>query len=153
MIRAIVAMDDHRGIARDGLIPWKIQADLKHFRITTEGHDVIMGYHTYQRLTKPLRNRRNYVWCRKGTTLTDGFIPVHDLQEFLERADDLWVIGGEAMYQETLPVCDELHITFVQGYFHCDRFFPDYESQFVCRSRSAWDDSTPACSWSIWQRT
>lgn len=147
-------MDEHQGIAREGVIPWNIQADLKHFRLSTEGYDVIMGHDTYKRLTKPLRNRRNYVWCREGTMLEDGFLPVYDLDGFLKTTTDVWVIGGEATYREALPLCHELHITVVRGDFHCDQFFPAYEDQFVCISQTTIgaSESIPGCVWSIWQR-
>lgn len=154
MIRAIVAMDDRRGIARDGFIPWDIPGDRKYFRDQTEGQIVLMGYRTYAGFSDgPLPNRRNYVWCRPGTVLHDGFIAVHDLEEFLETNPDTWIIGGAGLYTETLPVCGELYITHVDGDFHCDRFFPDItEFEQISRSEPTTENGF-TFSFSVWKPT
>ena len=60
-IIAIVAMDEHRGIGKDGKIPWHIAEDFKHFKETTLGYPIIMGRKTYDSIGRPLPGRRNIV--------------------------------------------------------------------------------------------
>lgn len=137
MIRAIVAMDDHRGIAIGQRIPWHISTDQKRFQQITSGQNVIMGYHTYQTLSHPLRNRRNYVWCSQGAILREGFEPVYTLDGFLQNAPrDLWVIGGGELYTRALPQCDELYITRVTGDYNCTVFFPEFNHTFYLDNES-----------------
>ncbi len=152
MIRAIVAMDSQQGIARDGVIPWDIPLDKQYFRDQTEGQTVLMGYQTYVSFSDgPLPNRRNYVWCRPGTVLEDGFTAVHSLDEFLQTNPDTWIIGGAGLYAEALPACDELYITHVEGDFHCDRFFPDITGFEQSSNSEPITENNFTFSFSVWK--
>lgn len=132
MIRAIAAMDERRGIARHNTIPWHIPADLAYFRAQTMGHIVLMGAKTYDTLANPLPNRRNVVASRTLQAVRQGFELVHDVPAFLREAtEDVWIIGGAVLFEATLADCDELYITQVNGDFSCDRFFPEYQSDFT----------------------
>ena len=67
----VVAMDEERGIGKQGTLAWRLPADLKHFKeITTEVKDmkkqnaVIMGRKTWESLPekfRPLPQRLNIV--------------------------------------------------------------------------------------------
>ena len=100
MIRAIGAVDDRLGLGTDDGIPWKVPADVEHFRATVASSDVLMGYATYVEFEQPLPGGTNFVATRRGSTLRDGFVPVADLDSFLaERVGaELWIIGGAKVY-------------------------------------------------------
>ncbi|TXG76744.1 hypothetical protein E6P97_03040 [Patescibacteria group bacterium] len=150
MIRAIVAMDDCRGIAIGQKIPWDAPDDRRHFRALTINSTVLMGYRTYETLLKPLTRRRNVVWCRQGSILKDGFEQIHDLAAFLHHQEiDVWVMGGGGLYQEALPYCEELHITQLAGDYHCSVFFPKFEDQFEQVGRKV---EAPNRTYTIWRR-
>lgn len=53
-IIAIAAMAKNRVIGNDGVIPWRISEEFKHFKETTLGHPIIMGRVTYLSIGKPL---------------------------------------------------------------------------------------------------
>lgn len=129
MIRAIVALDLHRGIAKDGKIPWDLPEDRQYFKEKTAGAVVLMGRGTYHTLTAPLPGRTNLVLTHKKR-LRPGFIAVRDLVLVIESYPDLWIIGGADVYAQALPYCQELYITHVAGDYACDRFFPAYKSMF-----------------------
>ena len=79
-IKAIMAMDKN-GIVGNGLeLPWKNDPDTKwdmaNFKKLTTNHIVLMGYHTYESLKKPLKNRLNLVCGRVSDT--DEFYSVKD---------------------------------------------------------------------------
>ncbi|MGA3146317.1 MAG: dihydrofolate reductase [Acidimicrobiales bacterium] len=141
MIRAIGAVDDRLGLSTDDGIPWKVPADVEHFRATVASSDVLMGYATYVEFEQPLPGGTNFVATRRGSTLRGGFVPVADLGPFLaQRVDaELWIIGGAKVYAETLPAVGELWLTRVQGDFGCTKFFPPFESNFELVS----DDPSP----------
>jgi dihydrofolate reductase len=132
LIRQIAAIDSRRGIATDSGIPWKLPGDSAYFREKTERGLIVMGRTTYDEFAAPLHHRDNYVLSRTSTPLRPGFLAVSELDQ-LRRAhpdDDIWVIGGAAVYAETIGQAEELLLTQVQGDFHCTKFFPPYRDAF-----------------------
>jgi len=140
MIRAIVATDSKRGIADDHGIPWqgKVPSDAAWFREKTmTGGLILMGYGTYTEFSSPLHGRENFVATHRPEPLRDGFSKVADARKFLqETTEDVWNIGGAALFTETLDLNDELYITKLQGDFDCTKFFPEYEQLFELASES-----------------
>lgn len=130
MIRAIVALDLNRGIAKDGKIPWDLPEDRQYFKEKTMGAVVLMGRGTYDTLPGPLPGRTNLVLTHT-TSLRQGFIPVKDLAQALQQYPNLWIIGGAEIYAQALPFCEELFITHIPGNYDCDQFFPDFQSQYT----------------------
>ena len=67
-VSMIVAMAANRAIGLNNRMPWRLPADLKHFKATTIGCPVIMGRKTFESilasLGKPLPGRRNIVITR-----------------------------------------------------------------------------------------
>src|SRR4030066_2268563 len=51
----------NRVIGRDNTLPWRLPADMRHFRELTTGHPVLMGRKTFESLGRPLPNRTNLV--------------------------------------------------------------------------------------------
>jgi len=140
MIRSIVAIDEKRGMANNGGIPWqgKIPSDTAYFREKTlSGGIILMGYGTYAEFKQPLHERKNFVATHKVEPLRDGFNKVHDAREFLQQAtENVWNIGGAALFEDTLDLNDELYVTKLQGDFDCTKFFPEYEDTFKLVSES-----------------
>lgn len=141
MIRFIVAIDTHRGMANEQGIPWQGQlpTDTHFYRDETEGHTMLMGYNTYLEYTKAPPKRRSVVAVAPGTPpLRPGFETVTDARKFLqETTEDIWVIGGAGMFTETLDLADELYITQLQAEFPCTKFFPEFHKQFELALESA----------------
>ncbi len=136
MIRLIAAMDNDRGIAGEHGIPWqgKIPTDTKYFRAETAEGAIVMGFRTYEELSDPLHDRKNFVVSRPGTSsLRPGFVVVPDLDEFLHQHSHelVWVIGGAVVFERSMSLEDELFITQLDAEFVCTKFFPEYESHFV----------------------
>ncbi len=65
-VSLVVAMTPERVIGRDGTLPWRLPADLRHFKRLTLGHAVIMGRRTFESIGKPLTGRTNIVLSRQG---------------------------------------------------------------------------------------
>jgi dihydrofolate reductase len=132
-IRLIAAIDTQRGIATDSGIPWKLPGDAAYFREMTSRGQILMGRSTYDEFAAPLHGRENFVLTRHPGPLRDGFQAVASLDQL--RANnpdqDIWVIGGAAVYATTIEEADELLITQVRADFHCTKFFPPYQGQFV----------------------
>lgn len=132
MIRHIVALDNTRGIARQGSEPWNLPTDLTYFSEQSKSHGgiVLMGRKTYDSIGRPLPDRQNFVLTRQGDFRAPGVETVHDLQSFLRQHKDVWVIGGAELFALTLAEADELYITEIEQDFGCDVFYPEYQTSF-----------------------
>ena len=47
--------------------------------------------------------------------------------------DTLWICGGEQIYRQAMPYCDEVVLTHVAGSYDGDTFFPPFEEAFEMR--------------------
>ena len=137
MIRFIVAVDQNLGMAKNGRQPWHLPTDEQYFLQQTQkyGGVVVMGRTTYEAIGHPLKERRNIVLSRTERHI-EGVENATDLQQALRTADDIWVIGGAAIFAQTLQFADELYVTRIEADFECDQFFPKFEQNFDLASKS-----------------
>ncbi len=146
MIRQIAAMDSRRGIATESGIPWKLPGDTAYFHEQTARGLILMGWATYNEFAAPLHGRENFVLTTGPGPLRTGFRAIGSLDKLVtaNRGDDVWVIGGAAVFAETINEADELFLTQVVGDFDCTKFFPPYQTDFrlVTRSDSHRDGDT-----------
>ncbi len=129
-ITLIAAIGPDRVIGRDGDLPWRLPADLAHFKRMTLGHTVLMGRKTFDSIGRPLPKRRNLVLTGSPDRLPEGVHGVASVAEAIECAADeteLFVIGGAEVYRLFLDSADRLVITEVEGAFTGDTFFPEID--------------------------
>lgn len=153
MNRAIIAIDDKRGLADEKGIPWDLLTDRRYYRAKLCSGLVLMGYSTYILLRGPMDGRDNYVATRQGGKLRPGFIAVKDARQFLQNAQqDVWNIGGAGLITTTLDLMDQLFITRVEGDFHCTKFIPPFEKNFVLVDQSPTkEENGTKFRFEIWQ--
>lgn len=96
----------------------RIPMDQKFFRETTTGKVVVMGRKTLESFPNglPLKNRTNIVLTHNPAYQVKDAIVVHSMEELhreLEKYDtnDVYVIGGQKIYEQLLDECDVAHIT------------------------------------------
>ena len=120
-------------IGRAGRLPWHLPADMRRFRELTTGHAVVMGRKTFESLPdrfRPLPNRRNLVLTSRGDYDVSGIETFQSLQAALAAAGgDCFVIGGEQVFREALPVADRLYLTRVRAEVEGDAFFPALDKE------------------------
>jgi dihydrofolate reductase len=131
-LAAIVAMASNRVIGRDGTLPWHFPEDLKFFKRTTLGHPILMGRATFESIGRPLPGRQNIVL---SSTLAprDGITLIRSLTELPSLCPDLqriFVIGGARLFEELLPFCSELFLTFIDEPYEGDVLLPAFEHLF-----------------------
>ena len=131
-VSLIVAVSENGVIGRAGGLPWRLSADLKHFKKTTMGHHLIIGRRTWDEVGKPLPGRTMVVVTRSRDLQADGATIVYSLDDALEvaRGDDEPFIGGGAhIYRMALEndLVDRLYITRVHAEVDGDTFFPDLD--------------------------
>lgn len=121
----------------DGLeLPWHLPTDFKRFKTLTTGHPLVMGRKTFESLLHqnggPLPNRENVVLTRHPTRVDHPGIHVYSgLTEALDAfadAERVFIGGGAGVYRSVLDegLADRLELTFVEGEFSGDTFFPPY---------------------------
>ena len=133
-MKAILCADENWGIGYRGKVLVSIPADLRFFREKTEGHVVVMGRKTFASISyKPLPDRVNIVLTGSTTLAVPGVVFVHS-QEELHRElrkyepDEIFVIGGQVVYNMLLPYCDTVYVTRVAYAYQADTWFPDLDA-------------------------
>ncbi|ODA68986.1 Dihydrofolate reductase type 3 [Methyloligella halotolerans] len=139
----VVAVGENGAIGFEGELPWRISSELKHFRKVTMGKPIVMGRRTYDSLGRCLDGRLNIVVTRdRSFEVLPGGAVAHSLREALELgraeaartgADEIAVIGGEALFKESLAVADRLYFTEVHASPEADTWFPEWD-------RSSWEE-------------
>jgi dihydrofolate reductase len=140
VISLVVARAANGTIGRDGKLPWRLPSDMRHFRELTTGHTVLMGRKTFASLPpqyRPLPQRRNLVLSSNAELELRGAEVFHDLPSALEACErECFVIGGGAVYRETLPVADKVYATEIEQEIEGDAFFPELPpSEWRCSQR------------------
>lgn len=129
-ISIIAAVADNLVIGKSNKLPWHLPADLKHFKALTTGKAVIMGKRTFESLPNgPLPNRKNIVLTSMlSEGIPEGYFEadsIEDALELCEHVDSVFIIGGGAVYRQTLNLADYMHITWVHDNFLGDAYFPE----------------------------
>ncbi len=130
MIHLIWAEDDAGGIGYWNKLPWRMPADLQHFKQKTQGHTVVMGRKTFESLNgKPLPKRDNVILTHNVAYQATDCTVIHTIEPVLEWAEtqDIYIIGGRAVYELFLPHADVLHRTRIGGIFETDTVFPEVD--------------------------
>ncbi|KYG85866.1 hypothetical protein AWW67_00640 [Roseivirga seohaensis] len=132
----IVAKAMNNAIGKDNDLPWKLPNDMRHFKQITTGHVVIMGRKNYESIPtkfRPLPNRTNIVLTRQSNFEAPGCITYNSLEQALEycklfNQEEIFIIGGEDIYRQSLPIADKLIVTEVGfNFLDADRFFPEID--------------------------
>jgi dihydrofolate reductase len=128
MLDFLVAISDNQVIGRESQLPWHLSADLKRFKRLTMGHHIVMGRKTYDSIGRQLPGRTSIVLTRQPDWAAEGVVTATDLESALTQAGDdeeVFVIGGNQIYQLALPLVDRLYVTRVHATVQGDTYFPD----------------------------
>lgn len=124
MIRMIFARSRNGVIGREGAIPWRLRNDMRFFRSTTEGNTVVMGRKTFESIGRPLPNRVNIVLTRDPSFRADGVQVASSPEDAIALAGgDLFVIGGQEVYELFMPWAEEIYVTVVETELDGDTHF------------------------------
>jgi dihydrofolate reductase len=114
-----VVAHDRRGVmGRDGMLPWTLPEDLKHFKRLTIDKPVVMGRKTFESIGRPLVRRRNIVLTRDPSFNADGVEVAHSVEEAIRIAGDvpeIAVIGGAQIFNAFAPLVNTSYVTRVEA--------------------------------------
>ena len=137
-IYLVAAVASNGVIGVDGQLPWHLPEDLKHFKRLTMGHPVIMGRRTWESLKNPpLPGRENIVVTRNADYEAPGASIATSLESALALCAGepvAFVIGGQKLFDESLPIADGLVMTEIRKDYAGDTWFPKYD-------RSRWQET------------
>lgn len=132
-IEAIVALDEHFGLAKDGAIPWKNKEDMKFFKDKTINNIVVMGINTLLSLPNrmPLADRFNIVLTNNKDKFVPGYfiygnIVFYNYPQFIDYINHIqtnktiYIIGGKQIYDLLFPLCNKIWLSIIPGNYHCD---------------------------------
>jgi dihydrofolate reductase len=147
-------MARNRVIGVENRLPWRLPADLGRFKRLTMGHVIIMGRKTHESIGRPLPGRRTIVLSRDPGYRAEGVAVAGSLEAALERCEhenEVFVVGGEAVYREALPLADRLYVTWIDADVEGDVLFPpfDIHSWRLCSEESPPRDDDTALPFSF----
>ena len=130
----LIAAGDRRwAIGRGERLLFSIPEDLHHFRALTEGNAIVYGRRTLSTFPggRPLPGRHNYVLTHAPETLPTDAVGVRSVDALLSASageSRLFVVGGEMVYRQLLPLCTSAWITQVDADGAGDKFCPDLDA-------------------------
>jgi dihydrofolate reductase len=125
-VSCIVAVAENGVIGRENALPWRLGSDLRRFRRLTMGHPLIMGRKTFEAIGRPLPGRDNIVVTRDPGRIPrlPSVLPARSLEEAISfgeacararHVDEMFVIGGAALFEQVMPYARRLYITKVHA--------------------------------------
>ena len=133
-ISHLVAVSNNLVIGVDNDLPWNLKADLAHFKKYTLDKIIIMGRKTYESIGRPLPNRINYVVSRTlnevsgahvFNSLEDAILGAEKENIKMNIDNEIVIIGGGHIFQETMDLINKLIITRVDCDIDGDIYYPD----------------------------
>jgi len=133
-MKLIVVVDENWGIGKDGDQPYHIPEDQRFFREKTLGKVIVIGRVTLAAFPNglPLKGRTNIVLTRNKLD-TPGIITCSGISELAEvlrgySTDDVFVAGGQQIYEMLLEYCDTAYVTKIFATPDIDRYFPNLDA-------------------------
>lgn len=143
-------------IGKDNQLPWKMPADLRHFKAITTGNPILMGRKTYESIGRPLPNRTNIIMTRDPNYQANGCIVVSSIDQAISHASkeniaEIFIIGGAEVYKQLLPSVDRIYLTVVHHEFAGDTYFPELDNRewVEVKREDHVKDSENACDYSF----
>jgi dihydrofolate reductase len=131
----IVAVDENWGIGKGNDLLFHIPEDMKFFRSTTIGKNVVCGKNTLLSFPggKPLPQRRHFVLTHGMLQKDENLVVIHSVDELMDRIshlpeDEVFVIGGGSVYRQFLHLCKKIYVTKIYASDpDADVFFPNLD--------------------------
>lgn len=139
MLSSIVIVAKNNVIGCENGLVFNIKEDLKRFKEITSGKTVILGRKTFESLPFVLPNRHHIILTHNENYKTkpskekiDIVTNIDDIiKEYAKSEQEVFVIGGGAIYNKLMPYTKKLYITYVDKDAIGDTLFPEInENEF-----------------------
>ncbi len=139
----IAAIGKNRELGKQNRLIWRLPQDLQFFKQMTMGKTIVMGRKTFESLPKLLSGRRHVVLSRSKCDFPSEVIVYDSLEQLLfNEEDELFVIGGEQIYQLFLGYASKMYLTLIDAEDKkADAYFPEFcESEWDKTVIDQYDD-------------
>src|SRR3712207_2113740 len=105
-VTIVVARASNGAIGLAGGLPWRLPADMRHFKALTMGTAMVMGRRTFESLPGLLPGRRHIVLTRNPGWSAEGAEVAHDIANAVKLAGEpsVMVIGGSEIFRMFEPI-------------------------------------------------
>lgn len=128
----VVAASTNNAIGKNNQLLWHLPNDLAFFKNITWGMPVLMGRKTFESIqSNPLKGRRNLILTHDALFTTEGAYVVHSIDQGMQFAfenhyQELMILGGAKVYQQTIALAQKIYLTRVHAIFEdADAFIPE----------------------------
>ena len=159
----IVAVSENEVIGKNNTLLWKFPEDMAYFKKRTTGKILIMGRKTFDSLKKPLTNRFHIVVTKSNidsafenvkfvNSLSNAYTLAEKMTIIGNWPDEVMIVGGGEIYQESFKDADFLYITRIPGHYEGDTFYslklpPEFLIAF-----SQFSENVPGLRYEIWSK-
>lgn len=129
MVIIIAAIGSNRIIGTGDRLPWHIPSEYNQFLSFVRDQTVLMGRRSYEIFRNDMVPERIVVVSR--TLKTDRASVFRSLPEALEYSrtfpEDVFVCGGQSIYEESIQYADYMYLSFVKGEHQGNVYFPEFD--------------------------
>lgn len=137
-VSVIVAAAKNGAIGVNNQLPWHLPADLAHFKQLTLNKPMIMGRKTFESIGRVLPGRTSIVLTHQPDWQAESALVAATLDQAINLAcadaedrgaEEIMVIGGAAVFEQALSLCDRIYLTLVDAEVEGDTFFPSIDAK------------------------
>lgn len=112
-ITLVAAVSRNGYIGKDNKLPWRIKAEIAHFLETVKDKPVVVGRKTFDGLPKSMQTRPNTIILSKTDPRgVDSMLKAVEVAK-AGGFNEIMVIGGANVYEQAIPMADELIISYI----------------------------------------
>ncbi len=143
MVIIIAAIGSNRIIGNGKGLPWHIPEEYNHFLGYVRDRTVLIGRKSYEIFKYDMLPRRIVVVS--GTLKTDRASVFGSFKEALAYAntftEDVFICGGQAIYEESIPCADYMYLSFIKGEHKGNVYFPEFdEGDWTVEKKEEYDE-------------
>jgi dihydrofolate reductase len=124
-------MTKEKVIGKNNKLPWHIPTEFAHFKKATLGKPLIMGKRSFESLRQMGLPGRDLIVMSNTLATGGGYKVARNRDEALALADnasEVMIGGGTKIYEEFLPIADQMILSTIRHNYDGDTFFPEFNS-------------------------
>lgn len=132
-LHMIIAQSLNGIIGNGNKLPWHVSEELKLFKETTMGHDLIMGRNTFISIPKKLEGRKVHILASKlilhnKLQLCDT-VSSDIVKALFACADDsiVYICGGKSVYNQFIDYCEKIIVSVINQVIEGDILYNVFE--------------------------
>lgn len=134
----ISAMGRNRVIGSGDGMPWEVPEEYQHFLDTTRDQTIIIGRKSFE-IFGPTLTCRHCIVLSRSNRKSDKAIIASSFEEATKLAADtgttVYVAGGASIYAMAVQKADRMLLSYIEGDFNGDAFFPEIPDRWAVTSR------------------